>query len=562
VRADRAWRDACPLAQKICPACKNEFAGGEVFCPNDGSRLATPSQLSATRSVPGADPLVGLTVDDRYEILRRIGEGGMGIVYEAEHTKLGKRVALKVLRDDFSSRPEVVERFRQEAKSASRIGNAHIVDISDFGEMPNRASYFVMELLEGDDLANVLAASSTLPLERAANIVLQCCRALSAAHQKGIVHRDMKPENIFLTVRDDRPDFVKIVDFGIAKMSDIETKGAPGRKLTKTGMIFGTPEYMSPEQAAGKPNLDHRVDIYALGVILYEMLTGRVPFVGDTFMGVLTQHMFEPVPKLSVANPSLAPSPAIEAFVAKALAKEPSERFASCDEMARALEQALEGQVIPVELSEVKRPTPPEFSGARRSAPTMAEFTPKEPSRALGRIVGVVALLAIGVGAYLALGPGGAPEIPVAAAPDAGPREEGPREEEAAAAPPDVGPPDVPAPAVTPPPEVDAGPRRVSIRFETNPTGARVWVVDRGDVCTETPCSFELPAGEEVVVRAARGRARGELRLTPTEGMAPVLLRLVARPVEEAVDDRPGGGGTGGTGGGDLKVPDIFSRPR
>jgi serine/threonine-protein kinase len=545
------------LAQKICPACKNEFAGGEIFCPNDGSRLATPSQLSATRSVPGADPLVGLTVDDRYEILRRIGEGGMGIVYEAEHTKLGKRVALKVLRDDFSSRPEVVERFRQEAKSASRIGNAHIVDISDFGEMPNRASYFVMELLEGDDLANVLAAASTLPLERAANIVLQCCRALSAAHQKGIIHRDMKPENIFLTVRDERPDFVKIVDFGIAKMSDIETKGAPGRKLTKTGMIFGTPEYMSPEQAAGKPNLDHRVDIYALGVILYEMLTGRVPFVGDTFMGVLTQHMFEPVPKLSVANPSLTPSPAIEAFVAKALAKEPAERFASCDEMARALEQALEGQVIPVELSEVRRSTPAEFAAARRSAPTAAEFVPPAPSRSLAPVVGVLALLAIGIGAYFALGQGGAPEVRGDAAPDAGPRE-------VAAAPAtlDVGPPDAYATAVDAAPELDAGPRRVSIRLETNPAGARVWVVDRGDVCAETPCSFELPAGEEVVVRAARGRARGEVRLTPTEGMAPVTLRLVARPVDDAVDDRPGGGGTGGTGGGVLKVPDIFSRPR
>jgi serine/threonine-protein kinase len=545
------------LAQKICPACKNEFAGGEVFCPNDGSRLATPSQLSVTRSVPGADPLVGLTVDDRYEILRRIGEGGMGIVYEAEHTKLGKRVALKVLRDDFSSRPEVVERFRQEAKSASRIGNAHIVDISDFGEMPNRASYFVMELLEGDDLANVLAASSTLPLPRAANIVLQCCRALSAAHQKGIVHRDMKPENLFLTVRDERPDFVKIVDFGIAKMSDIETKGAPGRKLTKTGMIFGTPEYMSPEQAAGKPNLDHRVDIYALGVILYEMLTGRVPFVGDTFMGVLTQHMFEPVPKLAVANPSLEPSPAIEAFIAKALAKEPSERFASCDEMARALEQALDGQVIPVELSEVKRPTPAEFGAARRGAPTAADLVPPAPSRPIGMIVGVVALLAAGLGAYFALGQGTAPEVlGDDAATDAGPGEA------AAPAMPDVGPPDVPAPVVDAPADLDAGPQRVSIRLETNPAGARVWVVDRGDVCAETPCSFELPAGEEVIVRAARGRARGEISLTPTEGMAPVVLRLVARPVDDAVDDRPGGGGTGGTGGGDLKFPDIFSRPR
>jgi serine/threonine-protein kinase len=278
---------------KICPVCKTDFSGGEVFCPNDGTRLQTPSQIASLGEVERADPLLGTTLDGRYRILRRIGEGGMGIVYEAEHVVLEKRVALKVLRDDFSSRPEVVERFRQEAKSASRIGNEHIVDISDFGETPDGSSYFVMELLDGEDLATVLQRETTIPLARAADILLQCCKALGAAHSKGIVHRDMKPENIFLTQREGRPDFVKIVDFGIAKMSDIETKGTPGRKLTKTGMIFGTPEYMSPEQAAGKP-LDHRVDIYALGVIFFEMLTGRVPFVGDTFMGILTQHMFEP----------------------------------------------------------------------------------------------------------------------------------------------------------------------------------------------------------------------------------------------------------------------------
>ncbi|MGB0681039.1 MAG: serine/threonine protein kinase, partial [Polyangiales bacterium] len=238
-----------------------------------------------------ADPLLGSTLAGRYEVVRRIGEGGMGFVYEGRHAIIEKPVAIKVLRDDVSGKPDVVERFRQEAKSASRIGHENIIDISDFGVTPSGQNFFVMELLNGEDLANVLARETTIETGRAVRIVLQCCLALGAAHSKGIVHRDMKPENIFLIHRNGRADFVKIVDFGIAKMTDLESVGGAGaRKLTKTGMIFGTPEYMAPEQAAGKP-LDHRVDVYALGVILYEMLCGRVPFVGETFMGILTQHL-------------------------------------------------------------------------------------------------------------------------------------------------------------------------------------------------------------------------------------------------------------------------------
>ncbi len=548
------------MTVKICPACKNEFAGGEVFCPNDATRLETPSQMQMPKP-EGGDPLVGLTIDDRYRIIRRIGEGGMGFVYEAEHTALEKRVALKILRDDFSSRSEVVERFRQEAKSASRIGNAHIVDISDFGEMPNGASYFVMELLSGEDLANALAKEAILPLARAADVILQCCRALGAAHGKGIVHRDMKPENIFLTERDGRADFVKIVDFGIAKMSDVETPGAPGRKLTKTGMIFGTPEYMSPEQAAGKPDLDHRVDIYALGVIFFEMLAGKVPFVGDTFMGILTQHMFEPIPQLAAFNPSYAENPAIESFITKALAKAPEDRFQSCDEMARALEGALEGQAVRIDPTSKQtlyghgEPVKARAKTARAIGAAATEMDLTPPPRSNAPWIALVAALVIaaGVGAYLALGPRDTVEPVLADAPDAG-------AVAVAALEPDAGPPVIEEPDAGAP---DAGPARVAIRMETNPSGARVWIVDRGDVCTETPCTFELPAGQEVTIRAARGRARGEVTLTPSEGMAPVTLRLVARPPSGGGgDDDPGGGGTGGTGGGDLKIPDIFSRPR
>ncbi|MCC6873747.1 MAG: serine/threonine protein kinase [Sandaracinaceae bacterium] len=545
---------------KICPSCKTEFEGGEVFCPNDGARLASPSQMSAPHAAPkdGEDPLVGTILSDRYRIKRRIGEGGMGLVYEAEHVAIEKPVALKVLRDDFSGRPEVVERFKQEAKSASRIGNEHIVDISDFGNTPSGASYFVMELLEGEDLADVLQREGTIATDRALDVILQCCRALGAAHAKGIVHRDMKPENIFLTKRDNRPDFVKIVDFGIAKMSDIETPGAPGRKLTKTGMIFGTPEYMSPEQAAGK-SLDHRVDIYALAVILYEMVTGRVPFFGDTFMGILTQHRFEDPPRLTEANPHAAVPPEIEAVIFKGLAKEPGERFQTCDEMAAAVRDAMEGRGSPTlygfgdpvkSVARKPRAVAPEPAGGELGLP------PRK-SRA-GVLVGV-ALLAVGV-----LGGGGAWYV-LRSAPDDGggiAHSQNPPPAADAGSPLAVDPPAAgpDAGAVIATPAVDAGPAMVTINVATDPPGARVFVDERGEVCEATPCSFTTAPGQPLLIRARRGRSEGESQITPTADMAvPIAMRL-RRPAGGGGGDTQQGGG-GHQGGGDLKIPDIFRRP-
>jgi serine/threonine protein kinase len=305
-----------------------------MFCPVDGARLGVGPSASLAPAPAPPDPMIGRVLAGRYRILRRIGEGGMGIVYEAEHIVIEKRVGLKVLREDFSSRPDVVERFRQEAKSASRIGHENIIDISDFGTTDGGAHFFVMELLHGRDLAEELSQKGPLSPERAVSIVSTCARALGAAHEKGIIHRDMKPENIFLCARGGGEDFVKIVDFGIAKMNDVS--GAPGPKLTKTGMIFGTPEYMSPEQAGAK-HLDERVDIYALGVILFELLTGRVPFTGDSFMGIITAHMLDPVPPLHSVNPKCTAGPALEAIVMRAMAKVPADRYQSMAELLRDL---------------------------------------------------------------------------------------------------------------------------------------------------------------------------------------------------------------------------------
>jgi len=281
------------------------------------------------------DPYLGTIIAERYRLERKLGEGGMGMVYQGQHVVLEKPVAVKILAEDLARRPDLVQRFLQEAKAASRIHHENVVDITDFGQTASGTVFFVMELLEGRDLATLIRQEvGPIPWPRAKPILIQVCRALAAAHAKGIIHRDMKPENVFLVTREGTQDFVKVVDFGIAKMVGLDESSGP--RLTRTGMIFGTPEYMSPEQAQGtRP--DHRVDIYAVGVMMYEMLTGQVPFRADTFMGVLTKHMFEaPVPP-SKLRPDLSISPELDAIVLKALAKDREKRFQTMAEMGEAI---------------------------------------------------------------------------------------------------------------------------------------------------------------------------------------------------------------------------------
>ncbi len=488
---------------KVCPACRVDYGGGEVFCPVDATRLVTTSQMSISPLNPD-DPLVGAVLAGRYVVKSRIGEGGMGLVYEGLHRDIDKQVAIKVLRDDLSRRPEVVARFRQEAKSASRIGHENIVDISDFGETTRGASYFVMEFLDGEDLANVLGRDVTVDADRACAIVLQCCRALSATHAKGIVHRDIKPENIFLTKRDGVDDFVKIVDFGIAKMSDIETDGAPGRKLTKTGMIFGTPEYMSPEQAAGK-ELDHRVDVYALGIILYECLAGSVPFEGDTFMGVLTQHLFAELPPIEEFNPNAKVSRELELVIRKALAKDPDDRYQDTEELAEAIKCALEGR-----LSRATIMTPPSAFGSA-SLSHLAPVPRRKTSRWVwaATVLGAVAALA-----WVGLGPISGPGSEADAS--EGPAEMGPA-----------------ADAVEPREDdsllVDVEPALtfVNVHVATDPAGATILLDNGSEACAKTPCTLEAERGSTLVIRAKLGKRRGRTAITPTQEET-VLIELQA----------------------------------
>ena len=251
---------------------------------------------TATTPEPTGDPdldgagsdeqvdIVGTVIGERYQVSRVIGEGGMGRVYEGEHIEIGKRVAIKLLHPGYSRAPELVERFRREARSASRIGHPNIIDVTDSGTTELGQVFFVMELLEGHDLAHDLESHVRLPVERAIPIAIQLTRALEAAHAAGIVHRDLKPENIFLVNRVGQTDFVKVLDFGIARSVDIQ--GIKEGRLTDPGMAMGTPEYMAPEQASGK-SIDARADIYSVGAIMYEMLTGKPPHEGKNLMELL-----------------------------------------------------------------------------------------------------------------------------------------------------------------------------------------------------------------------------------------------------------------------------------
>ena len=280
------------------------------------------------------DELVGRTILDRYQILQRIGEGGMGAVYLALHTIIEKKVVLKVLHGEYGRKPELVERFLHEAKTASKIRHENVVDITDFGRIPGGTVFIAMEYLKGHDLSDHIKDHGPLKWKHVKPIALQICAALEEAHNVGVVHRDLKPENIFLIKRGAREDFVKILDFGIAKMTELDESG---KRLTRTGMVFGTPEYMAPEQARGEKT-DRRVDVYAMGCILYEMLCGDVPFRAQSFMGVLTKHIFDPVVRLSAQYPELGVPPAVEAVVLKALDKDRDRRYQSMAELGAALE--------------------------------------------------------------------------------------------------------------------------------------------------------------------------------------------------------------------------------
>jgi len=336
-------------------------AAGSDSLPSDPARdkrltvpdfgpSAGPPDGAADSSSAGSASVVGTVVGGRYYVRRLCGEGGMGRVFEAEHIDIGRRVALKILHPAYSQTPDLVERLRREARAASKISHPNVVDVFDSGTTPDGAFFFVMEYLEGIELGELIYREGKLDVRRTLHIGGQICRALQAAHDARVIHRDLKPENVLILTRDGQKDFVKVLDFGIAKSGEIDnldnerdSHGDIRRRLTHPGMTMGTPEYMAPEQAAGRP-ADPRSDIYAVGGLLYEMLSGKAPFEGANFMEILHKKATSMPVALSTLREDVPP--ALEALIMRSLAKEPDKRPQSMDEVAREL-SALSDSLFP-----------------------------------------------------------------------------------------------------------------------------------------------------------------------------------------------------------------------
>nr|MBA3456394.1 serine/threonine protein kinase [Deltaproteobacteria bacterium] len=327
-----------------CAGCNHGYAETALFCPSCGRPKVRESI---------ADALVGKLLGERFQVQELLGQGGSGTIYRAEHVTLRRRVAIKVLHNELSRDDLAVERFRREATTVADIDNEHIVEIHDFGRTPDGRLYLAMELLEGETLDGVLAREKQLSVERAADILIQVGEALMEAHAIGYVHRDLRPRNIYLTQRRGKANFVKLLDFGLAKLVETDTQ-APSTSL---GMTFGDPRYMSPEQARGD-RIDRRADIYQLGCVAYEMLTGAPPFNGSRVFDILTKQVTEtPVP-LPTRRPGVPLW--MEAAVAKMLAKDPDNRFATTSRMVEGLKRGLEtGEVMEDSVARRRESVPP-----------------------------------------------------------------------------------------------------------------------------------------------------------------------------------------------------------
>jgi serine/threonine-protein kinase len=318
----------------------------------------------------------GQVLDGKYKIVRVIGEGGMGAVYEGENVRIRRRVAIKLLHAGIAANTEMVQRFEREAQVAGTVGNDHILEILDLGALPAGERYMVMEYLDGATLTERIKARTRLKPSESVPIVRQVLRGLAAAHSAGIVHRDLKPDNIFiLREKAGIRDFVKIIDFGISKFSE---QGGASSRMTRTGALMGTPHYMAPEQATGSTDIDRRTDIYAVGIIMYEMLTGRVPFQAETFNQLLFEIALAKIIPARQIVPDL--DAAIDTIVMKASARDPANRFQNCDEFIAALEAwEKTGSAVslpPAESIEaVVAATVPRASGVSGTDPTLSSKT-------------------------------------------------------------------------------------------------------------------------------------------------------------------------------------------
>lgn len=281
------------------------------------------------------EQLPGDVVGGAYEIVGRIGHGAYATVFEARHVRTQRPVALKILNAAAAARPETRQRFLREAKAASRIDSPHVIAVYDHGELAGDAAYLVMELLDGEDLATRLRRVRTLEEDDAARLALQALAGLDAAHAKGVLHRDIKPDNLFIRRSTNGREVLKIVDFGLSKLGGVDEE--ENLSITKTGVILGSPVYMSPEQCRGLQHMDGRSDTYSLGVVLFEAVTGRLPHTGETFNELLFKIALEDAPDVRSVKADV--DVAFAAIVNRALARDRAERFPSARDFARALEE-------------------------------------------------------------------------------------------------------------------------------------------------------------------------------------------------------------------------------
>src|SRR5215210_1598825 len=314
---------------KTCPTCGRQYAETTTLCPADGAVL---------KRAGNGDRLIGQVLAGKYRIDDKIDEGGMGCVYRATHVLMEKVVAVKVLHPALAADDKIVARFTREAKPASRISHPHAISVTDFGESDNGVVYLVMEYLRGRTLKDVVRSGGPMTLARAVEIVRQVAGALDTAHSEGVVHRDLKSDNIMLEEATGG-DWAKVLDFGIAKIQQTERsvhETDPG--LTAPNLIIGTPQYMSPEQCSQASDIDARSDIYSLGVIIYEMLAGHVPFAGDSPTAIMMKHIQDPPPSILDERNDL--SSEVGRVLMRALAKSPEDRFQKASDLSAALAEA------------------------------------------------------------------------------------------------------------------------------------------------------------------------------------------------------------------------------
>ncbi len=366
-------------SRKVCSVCGRFYPGYANFCAFDRSSLqvmktqrelnqTSSGELDGTQSVEtqivpvlppatstaqiaaddrllGADSeapysdLIGKTIDKKYLIQSVLGEGGMAVVYRAHHVQMERTVVIKVMQGWLLSNRNSVERFERECKLTAKLNHPNIVSVYDVGLINGKEPYLVMEYIKGESLADKIHNSGALPYATTANIIIQICRGLQEAHTSGIIHRDLKPDNVLLQHKSDRPDWVKIVDFGISNF----VHGS--KKLTKTGRMVGTPEYIAPEQLKDRP-IDMRTDLYGIGIMMFEMLTGRVPFDGESAESILMKHLLEDAPTMAEVRPELAENNLFQPIVDKLLKKNPDDRYQTATELRLDVEHALNAVLL------------------------------------------------------------------------------------------------------------------------------------------------------------------------------------------------------------------------